>query len=71
MIKLAFHMVFIKHSDGTFEPLRKVKLNKELSGPGEYFSQECHFGAINIADLSGCEIEAVEKGDTLIIKEFS
>ena len=71
MTKLPFHLVFIAHPNGTYEPSRKVKLGKETSGPGKYFSQDNHFGMINIADLVGCEIEVVEKGDTLVIKEFS
>ncbi|MFC1756525.1 hypothetical protein ACFLY1_01065 [Patescibacteria group bacterium] len=64
-------MVFTKHPDGTYEPSRKVKINKKTSGPGEFFSNEHLFGSINIVDLVGCEIEAVEEGNTLVIKEFS
>ncbi len=71
MTKIAFNMVFTKHPNGTYEPSRKVKLGKETSGPGKYFSHNNYFGTINIADLAGCEIEAVEEGDTLVIKEFS
>lgn len=65
-----FHLVFTKHSDGSLEPTRKVRIGAVTSGPGTRFGCRAFFGEVDISALVGCDIEAVEEGKTLVIKEF-
>ena len=70
MAMLPFSLVFTKHPDGSLEPIRKIKIGTLTTGPGARFSQRVFLGEIDISSLIGCDIEAVEEGQTLVIKEF-
>lgn len=65
-----FHLVFTKHADGSLEPIRKIKIGMLTTGPGARFSQRVFLGEIDLVALIGCDIEAVEEGKTLVIKNF-
>ncbi|MBI2551690.1 hypothetical protein HYW17_00105 [Candidatus Uhrbacteria bacterium] len=70
MAKFSFNDVFIDNPDNTLTPRRSIRIGAATFGSGITFGPGVAFGGINIFDFKGCDIEADDEADILVIKGF-
>ncbi|MDO9580570.1 MAG: hypothetical protein Q7J06_08390 [Bacteroidales bacterium] len=66
-MRIPFSAIFIRHQDGSLEPLRRVRIGGVEFGPGVKLSGGVRFGGVDITKYIGRDLEIEVDNDTWIV----
>jgi hypothetical protein len=70
-MRISFAGIFRDNGDGSYSPLRAVKIGGAIISPGVEFTAEAWFGGVAIASCIGRDLEVEQlKDGTVEIKRF-
>ena len=60
-MRVNFHQIFKLNSDGSIEPIRRIKIGGVEFGPGVRFTRGISFGGIDLSQYIGRDFEVQEE----------
>lgn len=67
-MRVPFNTVFLQNTDGSLEPIQRIRVGGVELGPGARFSRGVTFGGIDFAQFIGRDLEVETDGEVLVIK---